>query len=122
VTPHYDPFPGPAVQAVEFRRCPRYRVLQRCFIRPPDVAVADAWRGIVFSLSATGAGVTLPLAVERGAEVEIEPWNLPGAPPLKARVIHISRLEFVWLVGCELTRRLTDDELAAWLATATAGR
>lgn len=118
MTSHRDPCAGSTVQAVEFRSAPRYRILQRCFVRPTNVAAAEAWRGIVFSLSATGAGVTVPLAVERGAEVDIEAWKLPGAPPLKARVVHVSRLEFVWLAGCELTRRLADDELAAWLVTA----
>jgi len=63
----------------------------------------------------------LPLPIERGAEVDLEPWNLPAAPPLRARVVYTSRLEFVWLAGCELSRRLTDEELAAWLATATTG-
>ena len=69
----------------------------------------------------SGAGVTLPLSVPRGTEVEIVPWNLPGAANLKARVVHISRLESVWLAGCQLIDRLTDDQLATWLATATAG-
>ncbi len=120
--PHHPPAEtAPPVQAVEFRAAPRYRVLQRCYLRPPGVTAPDGWRCIVFSLSATGVGVTLPLPLERGTEVEIEPWNLPGAKPLRARVVHTSRLEFVWLAGCELHGRLTDDDLATWLTTATAG-
>jgi hypothetical protein len=121
VVPSHDPYAGPRVQGVEFRGATRYRLLQRCFVRPPGVGPGDGWRGIVFSLSATGVGVTLPLAVERGTEVTIEPWQLQGGAALTARVVYVSRLEFVWLVGCELTRRLTDDELAVWLATATTG-
>jgi hypothetical protein len=118
VYPNLDPSTVPtAVQGVEARSAQRYRVLQRCHVHPPGVTGDDGWRCIVFSMSTTGIGVTLPLPVERGAEVDIEPWNLPGAPPLRARVVHTSRLEFVWLAGCELSRRLTDDELAAWLAT-----
>jgi hypothetical protein len=85
------------------------------------VAEAEGWRGIVFSMSRGGAGVTLPMSIARGTEVQIEPWNLPGAPALKARVVHLTRLESVWLAGCELVHRLTDNDLAAWLATATAG-
>ncbi|HEX4589846.1 MAG TPA: hypothetical protein VH120_07960, partial [Gemmataceae bacterium] len=96
-------------------------VLQRCFVRPPGVRAPDGWRGIVFSLSATGIGVTLPLAVERGTNMEIEAWNLPGAPILRARVVHIAKLQFVWLTGGELSRRLDPDELSAWLTTVTAG-
>jgi hypothetical protein len=123
VIPTHDPFAAASaeINAVEFRGAPRYRVLQRCIVRPPGVAEADGWRGIVFSMSRGGAGVTLPLSVARGTEVEIVPWNLPGAATLKARVVHISRLESVWLAGCQLIGRLTDDELATWLATATAG-
>jgi hypothetical protein len=123
VYPNPDPIAGagPGVNAVEYRGAPRYRVLQRCIVRPPDVAEADGWRGIVFSMSQNGAGVTLPMPVARGTEVQIEPWNLPGAPPLKARVVHLTRLEAVWLAGCELNFRLTDDELSAWLTNATAG-
>jgi hypothetical protein len=116
-----DSSAGPMVQGVEFRSAPRYRVLQRCFIRPPGLSGADGWRGIAFSMSATGIGVTLPLPVERGTEIEVEPWNLRGAPTVTARVVHICRLDFVWLTGCQLSRRLTDDELAAWLTNATAG-
>jgi hypothetical protein len=85
------------------------------------VAAGDGWRCIVFSISATGVGVTLPLPVERGAEVDIEPWELAGAPPLRARIVYTTRLEFVWLAGCELSRRLTSDELAAWLTAAAPG-
>src|SRR5947209_15423922 len=99
------------------RSAPRYRVLQRCFVRPPGVRAPDGWRGIVFSLSASGIGVTLPLAVERGTDIEIEAWNLTGAPVLRARVVHVAKLQFVWLTGCELSRRLDPDDLSAWLTT-----
>ena len=117
---NYDQFAA-AIQAVESRSATRYRVLQRCHVRPPGVSAGDGWRCIIFSLSATGVGITLPLPVEQGAEVDIEPWNLPGVEPLRARVVHTTRLEFVWLAGCELSRRLSETDLAAWLSTATAG-
>jgi hypothetical protein len=61
------------------------------------------------------------LAVERGMEIEVEPWNLAGVPSVRARVVHITRLESVWLAGCELACRLTQDEQAAWLTTVTVG-
>jgi hypothetical protein len=120
VYPRHDASATAAVQGVESRSAPRYRVLQRCHVRPPGVPAGDGWRGIVFSISATGIGVTLPLPVERGSEIDIEPWNLPGATPLRARIVHTSRLEFVWLAGCELSRRLGDEELTAWLSAASA--
>ena len=107
---------GAAAQAVESRSAPRYRVLARCHVRPPGVAAGDGWRCIVFSISSTGIGVTLPLPVERGAEIDIEPWQLPGAQPLRARIVHMNRLDIVWLAGCELSRRLSAEELTAWLS------
>ena len=120
--PHHDPNAwATAVQAVESRSAPRYRVLQRCHVRPPGVAAGEGWRCIVFSISATGVGVTLPLPIESGAELDIEPWNLPGAGPLRARIVHTTRLENVWLAGCELSRRLSASDMSAWLAAATTG-
>jgi hypothetical protein len=123
VYPSYEPThgAGPFLQAIEYRSAPRYRVLQRCHIRPPGVAPGDGWRAIVFSISATGMAVTLPISLERGTEVDIEPWNLPGTTPVRAKIVHTSRLESVWLLGCELFQRLSDEELAAWLMTATPG-
>jgi hypothetical protein len=122
VIPHHDPNAwAAAVQSVESRSVPRYRVLQRSHVRPPGVTAEDAWRGIVFSISAGGIGVTLPLPVERNVELDIEPWNLPGARPVRARIVHTTRLENIWLVGCELSCRLSKDELDAWLATAPTG-
>ena len=81
--PTYEPPAGanPGGPAVEFRAAPRYRVLQRCFARPPGVTAPDGWRCIVFSLSHTGIGMTLPLPVERGTETQtpVQPAQ-PGQP------------------------------------------
>jgi hypothetical protein len=120
VYPEIDPAAAfAAVRAVESRSAPRYRVLQRCHVRPAGVPGAEGWRGLVFSVSVSGVGVTLPLPVERGAEIEIEACELPDSIPLRARIVHTNRLDFVWLAGCELSRRMTGDELAAWLTAAT---
>ena len=113
-----DP-PAGAGMAVEYRAAQRYRILQRCHVRPPGVTGRDGWRSIAYSISATGIGVTLPLPVVPGTEIDVEPWQLPGAGPLRATVVHASRLEFVWLCGCRLAAPLAEPELTAWLATAT---
>jgi PilZ domain len=103
--------------AVEYRSAPRHRILQRCLARPAgSAAPAEGWRSIAYDISATGVGVTLPVPLARGSMLEIEPYNLPGGRPLRARVVHAHRLEFVWLCGCELDRRLNDRELQTWLA------
>jgi hypothetical protein len=113
--PSHDPPTEPSVRGAESRSATRYRVLQRCLVRPPGVRAPDGWLGDVYSLSHSGIGVTLPLAVADGTEMEVVAPDVPGAPVLTARVVHITRLESVWLTGCELSRRLSDDELAAWM-------
>lgn len=109
------------VVGVEFRRSPRYRILQRCQVRLPGASAPEAWRSIAFSISQTGIGVTMPCELQKGDELTVVAWNLPKARPLQARVVHASRLDFVWLCGCELTEQIGADDLADWLVTATAG-
>jgi hypothetical protein len=123
VFPLHDPLAGagPSTKSAESRGYPRYRVLQRCIVRPPGVGPGDGWQSIVFSLSTTGVGITFPLPIERGADVEIEACDLPETSPLKARVVHVARFDSIWLAGCELTRQLTGDDLTAWLTSATDG-
>ena len=112
---------GVAAPAIEYRSAPRYRILQRCFTRPPGVTPpAEGWRSIAYNISTTGIGVTLPLPLPKGSVVEIEPHELPGAKPVRARIVHSSRLEFVWLCGCRLDEELSDAELNAWLSVAPA--
>ncbi len=115
-----DPFAGggAAAPAVEFRQFPRHRVLQRCIARPEGVRGGEGWRGIVYDVSTGGVGIALPLPLRPGAVLEIEPWNLPGAKPLRARVVHAHRLEYIWLCGCQLQTRLRGEELQTWLTRA----
>jgi hypothetical protein len=70
-------------------------------------------------MSASGIGVSLPSPVLPGTEIEIEPWKLPGAPTLRARIVRVHRLDVAWLTGCQLFNRLSDTDLAAWLANVT---
>jgi hypothetical protein len=111
------------VSGVESRRSPRHFILQRCFARPLIAGVSAApegWRSIAYNISLHGVGVTLGLPLKRGTVIEVEPWNLPGAKPLRARLVHASPLEFIWLCGCELDSPLSDAELQAWLVAARA--
>jgi hypothetical protein len=66
-------------------------------------------------VSATGVGVALPFRPAVGTRLVVEPWRLPGAGPLLARVVHALPLEHLWLCGCELVVPLTDAELRAWV-------
>jgi len=103
--------PGPPA---EQRGARRHQIKQRCV-----VALADSGAGgytcLTFNISTDGIGLFLPLPLRAGAEVHIEPLALPGAPALRARVVHRQRLEFAWICGCEFLTPLTDAQLAAWL-------
>ncbi|HTK73907.1 MAG TPA: PilZ domain-containing protein [Gemmataceae bacterium] len=109
------PAPVAAPVSHERRSAPRHSLIQRCFAKPASSAEAEGWRCIVYNISAAGVGITLPLPLKNGAVIYIEPWNLPGAKPVHARIVRSSPLEYVWLCGCEFLSRLTDDELRAWL-------
>src|SRR5437868_4551786 len=78
---------GDGPPAVEYRGTPRYRILQRAFARLAEAEAPDNWRVIVYDVSATGLGVTLSVPLRRGTLLEIEPWRLPGAKVLRARVV-----------------------------------
>jgi hypothetical protein len=105
--------------AVEYRSAPRYPILQRCFARPAGAQAAEGWRVIAYNISATGIAVALPLPLPLETILKIEPFNLPRAKPVRARIVHASPLEFVWLCGCQLEDRLGEDELRAWLSSPT---
>ena len=110
--------PAPAAAPVphERRSAPRHSLIQRCFAKPASSPEAEGWRCIVYNVSVAGVGITLPLPLKNGAVIWIEPWNLPGAKPVRVRVVRASPLEFVWLCGCEFVSRLSDAELRPWLA------
>src|SRR5688572_7252279 len=101
------------LSGIERRTEPRHRIQQRCLV-PSSSITGEAWHCIAYNVSTNGIGVLLPLRPEPGTILEIEPWQLPGAPILKARVVHSRLLEFVWMTGCVLCTPLTDAELQAW--------
>ncbi len=111
-----EPSGAPTTPAVEQRRAERFPILQRCIVRIPGVANGEGWRCIGHNISATGIAVTMPVPLAKGTELVIEPWDLRGAPVLRAHVVYAKRVEFLWSCGCELTQRLTDSQLHAWLA------
>src|SRR5947199_8216220 len=95
--------PAPIAEPVprERRSAHRPALIQRCFAKPAAAPGAEGWRCIVYNISVMGVGVTLPLPLKNGAVIWIEPWNLPDARPVQARVVRSSPLEYVWLCGCE---------------------
>ncbi|HXG13134.1 MAG TPA: PilZ domain-containing protein [Gemmataceae bacterium] len=119
IHPEEEPALAPAV---ERRASPRYRILQRCFVRPEGATGAEAWRCIVFNISTIGIGVTVPCPLQPGTILEIMPHRLPGTRPLQARVVRSDSVEYLWFCGCELLHPLSEEELRTWLAYPSAPR
>jgi hypothetical protein len=102
--------------AIERRTAPRHALLQRCLVKPPHASGPEDWRCIVYGISSTGIGVTLPLPLPLGTILQIEAWELPQAPKLQARIVRVKPVEFVWFCGCEFDYRLSDAQIGAWMA------
>lgn len=103
------------ISADERRGARRYRLLQKCLVRPENLATSEGMHGIVYNLSVTGVGLTLPLPVRAGTVLQVEPWGLEKARPLQARVVRTALVDFTWFHGCELIEPLSEVELRAWL-------
>ncbi len=106
---------SPGAPAEERRSAPRFQIVQRCLVRPAGGPGDASWKGIAYDLSAVGIGIALPYPLAPGTTIVIEPWELPAARPLEARVVRFVPVAHLWFCGCELTARLRDDELRAWL-------
>lgn len=104
----------PAPVEIEYRGSTRFRLIRPCHIRRE--CADDRWRGIMCSLSASGAGVVLPMRLDPNTLVSIES-ALPGqAPSLVAKVVHSTRFQYLWLAGCEFTDgQLSAADLRRWL-------
>jgi hypothetical protein len=96
------------------RQVARQRILRKCVVWLPGATGPDGWHCIAHDISPTGIGLTVPLYLQRGTELEIEAWGLPGARRLRARVVHSCPFEFAWMCGCELASPLTEAELRTW--------
>jgi hypothetical protein len=101
---------------IERRTAPRYPLLQKCFVWPHGSPRVEPWRSIVYNISLTGLGVTLPFPASPGNLFQVEPYGLLGARTLEVRVLRVTPVEFLWFCGCELTRSLRAEELQTWIA------
>jgi hypothetical protein len=93
----------------------RYSIVRRCFVWPDGPPPAEAWRCIAFSISENGLGITMPFAPALGTVLSVSGLELPSAPPLRARVVRTTAVEFLWFCGCELLRPLSAAEFQAWI-------
>jgi PilZ domain len=106
--------------AMERRAAQRHPILQRCFVRPVAGSGGDSWKGIAYDVSTIGIGVAVPYPLTVGTVLVIEPWELPSAGTVEARIVRVAPLAHLWLCGCELTAPLTDARLRDWMAGSAA--
>jgi hypothetical protein len=102
------------ISRIEMRSTPRYRILQRCFVHLAQDPRPEPWRGVAYNISAAGIGLTLPHKLDKGTELTIQPWKLPGACSLQVRVVRATWVETCWFTGCELLTRLSEPEVQIW--------
>jgi hypothetical protein len=109
--------PSSSLATPERRLTQRYSIKQRCLVRPAGSGGArpDDWKGIAYDISSHGIGLTVALPLQPGAELVIEPWDLPGAATVQVRIVRTVPVEFTWFLGCELLRPLDEPQLRLWL-------
>jgi hypothetical protein len=104
-----------AVPVIERRTVPRYDILQRCFVWPHASPRVEPWRSIVYNISSSGLGITMPFPPQPGTIFQVEAWGLPGARTLEVRVLRTTAVEFLWFCGCEFTNPLPVETLRTWI-------
>jgi hypothetical protein len=101
--------------AAEKRAEPRYSCQKLVRIRPVTVPETSFRLSLVQNLSANGIGLLLTNPVATNTLLEIE---LQGRSPSRriARVVHCTKHDSGWLVGCTLNQPLSESELDRLLA------
>jgi hypothetical protein len=69
---------------------------------------------VVRDLSPLGVGLYLERPLPADSLLTVEPFS-PEARTLLARVIHATPEEGGWRHGCELSSRLSEEEIRRWL-------
>jgi hypothetical protein len=101
---------------LERRGAQRYRIILRCHVRPDGAAGSASWKAIAYDLSVSGIGVALPYPLAVYSELIIAPFGIPGASEVRARVMRVSPVSYLWFCGCELAKPLSDEVLQRWRA------
>jgi len=92
----------------------RYACDLEVLSRPLEQPDAIFWGATVQTISEGGLGLLLCYPFKPGTHLAVELRNPAGiARTILARVVHAHDLtDGTWQVGCELTRRLSPNELA----------
>jgi PilZ domain len=107
-------------QLGERRAEPRRFCHQHCLVRYDRLHLDGQQgrvgaEGYVSDLSAGGVGLLLRPALPSGTTLAIDPLESTAAPLPPARVVRCVPAGGRWRHGCRLERRLSEDELRAWL-------
>lgn len=105
----------PAASDLDRRTAERFRILQRCLVRPAASPGSASWKGIAYDLSYRGIGLALPYPITIGTELVVDPVGLPHARPMHVRVVRFHPVSYLWFCGCELDRSLLTEEIKTWL-------
>jgi hypothetical protein len=101
---------GTPTQVTELRAAPRYRCGKLVRVRRVTVPPSTFRLSLLLDASAQGIGVLLTQPLPAGTLLEIEVSTASAATRV-ARVIHATKHERGWLLGCALNHALTDAEL-----------
>jgi hypothetical protein len=98
----------------EKRAEPRYKCPKLLRMRPVTVPESSFRLSLVQNVSASGIGLLLTYGLSPGTLIEIE---MPGRTATKrfARVMHATKQEGGWLIGCALNHSLSNGELERML-------
>jgi hypothetical protein len=106
---------GTGNRGPESRSEPRYRCPKLVRIRPVTVPESAFRLSVVHNVSASGIGLVLTFPLAPGALLEVE-MHSRSIISRFARVVHCSKQEGGWLIGCALNLSLSDVELERMLS------
>ena len=104
----------PTAEFVERRSTERYPCQKHCFVRPEGAGGPADWPGLAYNVSTGGIGVALPLPVQPGTVLLLQPLGREGKP-FRVRVVRSVLVSFVYFHGCVFQMPLTGEELEAWI-------
>jgi hypothetical protein len=100
---------------IEKRSEPRYSCPKLVRVRPVSVPEVPFRLSLVQNVSASGIGLALSFPLTPGTLLEVEMRNR-SVVCRYARVVHCTKQEGGWLIGCALNQSLSDAELERMLS------
>jgi hypothetical protein len=99
--------------SIERRANVRHACDLEALSRPLDTTNVINWGSTVVNVSRSGVGLVLCYPFKLGTFLAVDLESVHGIRTLLVRVAQVTdRTDGTWLVGCEFTRPLGDDELS----------